>query len=290
MSVYDFLVDFAIASALILVGQFLRAKIKFFQEFFIPASMLAGFIGLLLGERFLNVVHFSSGASSYAGALIIVVFTVVGLNGFSKGQKGGADSTVKRVLSFTMYRNVIMFIQFALGIAVTLTVVTWLVPDINPGFGVLMASGSTGGHGTAAAVGSTFNDVYGWAEATDLGMTFATVGILSGVFGGLIWIKIATKKGWTAYVKDFKYISGDMRTGHLRRPGLAGTGTSPRQYPGPMQGRRNGPAWKFFKCRGQRAWPRWPRSSCRPVSRCPVPRCSWPRPSPSRRAHPGAVP
>ena len=38
MSVYDFLVDFAIASALILVGQFLRAKIKFFQEFFIPAS------------------------------------------------------------------------------------------------------------------------------------------------------------------------------------------------------------------------------------------------------------
>ena len=213
MSVYDFLVDFAIASALILVGQFLRAKIKFFQEFFIPASMLAGFIGLLLGERFLNVVHFSSGASSYAGALIIVVFTVVGLNGFSKGQKGGADSTVKRVLSFTMYRNVIMFIQFALGIAVTLTVVTWLVPDINPGFGVLMASGFTGGHGTAAAVGSTFNDVYGWAEATDLGMTFATVGILSGVFGGLIWIKIATKKGWTAYVKDFKYISGDMRTG-----------------------------------------------------------------------------
>ena len=197
MSVYDFLVDFAIASALILVGQFLRAKIKFFQEFFIPASMLAGFIGLLLGERFLNVVHFSSGASSYAGALIIVVFTVVGLNGFSKGQKGGADSTVKRVLSFTMYRNVIMFIQFALGIAVTLTVVTWLVPDINPGFGVLMASGFTGGHGTAAAVGSTFNDVYGWAEATDLGMTFATVGILSGVFGGLIWIKIATKKGWT---------------------------------------------------------------------------------------------
>ena len=87
MSVYDFLVDFAIASALILVGQFLRAKIKFFQEFFIPASMLAGFIGLLLGERFLNVVHFSSGASSYAGALIIVVFTVVGLNGFSKGRR-----------------------------------------------------------------------------------------------------------------------------------------------------------------------------------------------------------
>ena len=42
MTVYDLLVDFTIASALILVGQFLRAKIKFFQEFFMPASMIAG--------------------------------------------------------------------------------------------------------------------------------------------------------------------------------------------------------------------------------------------------------
>lgn len=213
MTVYDFLIDFAIASVLILIGQFLRAKIKFFQEFFIPASMLAGFMGLLLGSQFANVLPFSSGAGSYSGALIIIVFTVVGINGFSKGKKGGSDSTGKRVLSFTMYRNVIMFIQFALGIAVTLTVVTWLVPDLNPGFGVLMASGFTGGHGTAAAVGSTFKEVYGWSEASDLGMTFATVGILTGVFGGLIWIKVATKKGWTAYIKDFKYISGDLRTG-----------------------------------------------------------------------------
>ena len=48
MTVYDLLVDFTIASALILVGQFLRAKIKFFQEFFMPASMIAGFLGLFL--------------------------------------------------------------------------------------------------------------------------------------------------------------------------------------------------------------------------------------------------
>lgn len=50
MSVYDILADFAYASALILVGQFLRSKVTFFQKFFIPASMLAGFLGLLLGS------------------------------------------------------------------------------------------------------------------------------------------------------------------------------------------------------------------------------------------------
>ena len=44
------LTDFAIAGALILVSQMLRAKIKFLQSFFIPASLLAGLIALILGR------------------------------------------------------------------------------------------------------------------------------------------------------------------------------------------------------------------------------------------------
>lgn len=211
MTVYDFLSDFAIASLFILVGQFLRAKIKFFQEFFIPSSLLAGFMGLILGKQFLNVLHFSDGAGSYAGMLIIIVFTVVGLNGFEI-KKGEGAETMRRVTSFNSYRFFAYFIQFTLGIGATLIIVKFLMPNLNPGFGILMASGFTGGHGTAAAVGKTFADL-GWAEAGDLGMTFATVGILSGVFGGLIFIKIATKLGWTAYVKDFRFIDNDLRTG-----------------------------------------------------------------------------
>lgn len=46
MSVNDFLVDFAIASVFIMLGQLIRAKVGFVQRFFIPASMLAGFLGL----------------------------------------------------------------------------------------------------------------------------------------------------------------------------------------------------------------------------------------------------
>lgn len=211
MTIYDLLSDFAIASVLILVGQFLRAKIKFFQEFFIPASLIAGLLGLLLGQQCLGVLQFSSGAGSYAGMLIIIVFTVVGVNGFEI-KKGEGAATAQRVASFTCYRFFAFFIQFALGIAATLLVIKFLVPDLNPGFGVLMASGFTGGHGTAAAVGTTLAGL-GFEEAGDLGMTFATAGILTGVFGGLIVIKIATRKGWTAYVKDFKFIDNDLRTG-----------------------------------------------------------------------------
>ena len=53
-----------------------------------------------------------------------------------------------------------------------LTVVKALMPSISDG------SGFIGGHGTAAAVGSTL-DTLDWADGTDIGMTFATIGILA---------------------------------------------------------------------------------------------------------------
>ena len=53
MTIYTLLTDLAFASLLILVGQLLRAKIKFIQSSFMPASLLAGFMGLALGAEFL---------------------------------------------------------------------------------------------------------------------------------------------------------------------------------------------------------------------------------------------
>lgn len=222
MTVNDLLMDFTIASALILFGQLMRSKITFFQRFFIPASMIAGFIGLFLGPHFLNILPWSEVAGSYTGILIVGIFAVVGLNGFKIGGKGehSGKATLERVISVSMYRFVIYFIQFALGITLGLTVVKWVSPGINDAFGMMMASGFTGGHGTAAAVGKTLGDL-GWADATDLGMTFATLGILTGVFGGLAFIKWATKRGVTGYIKDFQYISGDLKTGLVAKENLA---------------------------------------------------------------------
>ena len=42
MSFWDVVLDFGLMSGLILLGQLLRAKVKVFQELFIPASLLAG--------------------------------------------------------------------------------------------------------------------------------------------------------------------------------------------------------------------------------------------------------
>ena len=64
MSANDFLLDFAVASLFILIGQLLRAKVGLFQKFFVPASMIAGFIALALGSQGPNILPFSDQISN----------------------------------------------------------------------------------------------------------------------------------------------------------------------------------------------------------------------------------
>lgn len=207
MSVQDVVMDFAFASLLIFIGQMMRAKIRMIQRSFMPAGMIGGFLGLFLGGQFLNIVPFSAEIGSYAWLLVVLIFASVGIAGIKINKAEG-----ERIGSYFFYRFAVFFLQFCIPIIFVILVVSKLDTRINYGFGLLLASGFLGGHGTAAAVGGTFAKL-GFPEATDLAMTFATAGILTGIFGGLLFIKWATKKGYTSYIKDFGSISDDFRTG-----------------------------------------------------------------------------
>lgn len=211
MTVTSFLLDFAIASVFILIGQLIRAKVGFVQRYFVPASMIAGFIALALGSQGANIIPFSKNIGSYAGMLILIVFSSVGLSGFAFSHTS-FKKELDRVGSYFSFKVLAQAIQFALAPLFSILVISSLFPQINYGFGLCLAAGFSGGHGTAAAVGSVFAKE-GFTDGTDIAMTCATVGILAGVFGGLFFIKMGTKRGWTKYIQDFSYISGDLKTG-----------------------------------------------------------------------------
>lgn len=208
---YGILVDFAVAALLIVLSQWIRARVTWVQRYFLPSSLIAGFIGLALGPYFLNVLPFTENIGSYAGLLTVVVFAAVGMAGFHKGS-GGWRAEIARLGSYFCYKTLALTLQVCIPVAFSILVISRLYPEINYGFGLLLVAGFNGGHGTAAAVGNSFVRI-GFPEAMDLGMTIATVGILAGVFGGLIFIKWATSRGYTEYIRDFRYISGDLRTG-----------------------------------------------------------------------------
>ena len=127
MSVNDFLLDFAVASVFIMIGQFLRAKVGFIQRFFIPASMLAGFMGLAFRYVFPGFLPMSDSIGSYPGMLIMVIFAAVGINGFTMN-KGGSKGDVARMSSYLSYKMVAQVIQYGLVPAFSILVISNLWP------------------------------------------------------------------------------------------------------------------------------------------------------------------
>ena len=51
--------DIGLISLLLLVGTIIRAKVKFIQQMFLPASIIAGLLALLFGPNGLGILPFS---------------------------------------------------------------------------------------------------------------------------------------------------------------------------------------------------------------------------------------
>ena len=64
-----------------------------------------------------------------------------------------------------------------------------------------MPSGFCGGHGYASTIGTALNNSLGREDGVVLGQTFATVGLLVGLFVGIACINYATRHGGTRLVE-----------------------------------------------------------------------------------------
>lgn len=207
-SPWQLMTDLGLISLLLLVCTLLRAKVKFIQSLFLPASLLAGLLGLALGPEGVGLLPFSDQIGTYPGILIAIVFACLPM----ASPKVNWKAIGQRVGNMWAYSQTLMIGQWGIGVLFGLVVLGVIWPDLHSGFGILLASGFVGGHGTAAAVGEAFAG-HGWPEAADLAMTAATVGVISAIVGGLIIIKFGTMKGYTGLLADFADLPEELRTG-----------------------------------------------------------------------------
>ena len=200
-------VDIGIISLLLLVGKWMRVKIKWVQKLFIPPSLLAGFIGLALGPYGFNILPISNQTGTYAGILIAFIFGALPLT--SKKAEGSS----KEISTMWAYSQAGLLLQWAFGGLLGLLVLNQIWP-LSPGFGITMPSGFCGGHGTAAAIGQAFGQL-GFDEILTLAMTAATFGIVASVILGLIFVKWGARNKHTTYLADYKDLPSELRTGLL---------------------------------------------------------------------------
>ena len=211
-AIWQVMVDAAVMGTLLLIGEFLRAKVKWFQKALIPPAVLAGVLALLLGPKSpweaCRILPLSSSFGTYASVLIVLVFAATPIG--DRPKKGAMAGS--KIMGMFFNISGIAVLQYGIGMLVTITVLTKLYPSLNENFGLMMATGFYGGHGTAAAVGKSLADL-GVADMTDLGYTCATIGIVGGIITGILIINWGTRKGYTHYVENPSELPVDMRTG-----------------------------------------------------------------------------
>jgi ESS family glutamate:Na+ symporter len=222
-----FFAYFCLLSIFILIGKILRVKLKILQHFFIPASIVGGFTGLICGPYILGAIfpgtdgsfisflnNIRVGFSTFPARFIDVVFATmfigIALPSINKMKKLGS-----RQFAFATIIGEPM--QQVIG---ALLVVFLLKPFFNVDltFATFAAIGFCGGHGTAGGMADTFRNGYpgiNWSfpEGADLLMTSATVGILVASIVGIILINIGAKKGYCKRLVKPEELPDEIRVG-----------------------------------------------------------------------------
>ncbi len=217
---YSMLLDFCIMAGLLFIAQMMRSKIKFLQNYYIPSSLVAGFLGLFGGPQFLDILPFSNSTGSYAYLLVCVLFAGIFLG---KQEKFNLKQTVNKVGDTFLLNMSSEVLCFGLACLIGGILMKVLFPNVFTEIAVLLPSGFMGGHGYAAAIGGTLNTLLGRNDGVVIGQTFATLGLLSGIFGGIICINYATRKGATKLVKSIGSLPEECKTGMIpseKRPSM----------------------------------------------------------------------
>ncbi|NLZ66798.1 MAG: sodium:glutamate symporter [Clostridiaceae bacterium] len=201
------LVALAVLFGFLFIGAFLRAKVALFRRWMLPASVIGGFIGLLLGPQLWGdraplpfYEEWTLLWQVLPTILIIPVFAASPLGMFmdDKKTKGRLRAMLPTVLMMTGLFSLGGSIQYLVGYGVNMAV-TAVSPDtgLYRTFGYELGQGFAGGHGTATALGPIFQD-FGlpwWNTAQGVALTTATVGLIGGTLFGLIFINRASRKG-----------------------------------------------------------------------------------------------
>ena len=206
---WTIVVDLGIISALMLLGKLIRVKVKGIQRFLIPPAVLAGIMGLVLGPEVLGWLPLSGSLGTYAGILIAFVFAALPFTSTSKARE---VAKVKRMWGYSQGG---MLLQWGFGGLLGILLLGQIWP-LNDSFGITMPAGFCGGHGSAAALGDAFAG-FGQDEVLTLAMTSATVGIICSIVIGLIFLRIGTKRGYSAGLTEAEKLPEELRTGVVEK-------------------------------------------------------------------------
>jgi ESS family glutamate:Na+ symporter len=190
-----------IIALLILAAKGLRLWVRIFDRFFLPTSVIAGLLGLCLGPQIAGRLY-EEGTYLSQGIFpspivdvwrqmpgILISFVFAGL--FLGKQLPPARKIWRLGGPQVLLGCTISFGQYAFGLLAAVLILTPFM-EVNPLSGLLLEISMSGGHGTAAGLAGTFAEL-GFTEGQDLALGLATIGLISGVVFGTLFINHAVR-------------------------------------------------------------------------------------------------
>ena len=181
----DAIMTCAMAAVLLLIGFWMKGKVKVLNKYCIPAPVIGGFLFMFITFIGHITSSFAFNFDTYfQNPFMLAFFTTVGLGASIQLLKKGG----KLLIIYWLIAGVISVFQNVIGIGVSKVV------SLEAPYGLLASAISMiGGHGAAGSYGQTFKDL-GFAAGPEVGAAAATFGLISAVLlGGPLARKLITK-------------------------------------------------------------------------------------------------
>jgi ESS family glutamate:Na+ symporter len=172
----------AVGALVLIAGRYLIERFRFLQKYAIPAPVVGGFVAALLVAALHVIGVRLAFDTSIQPGLMLAFFATIGLGADARMLVKGGGALVlftACVVGMLIMENIVgVFAAKALG--------------IDPLIGLIAGSVTmAGGHGTGAAWGRRFADLFGLTEAPAVGLATATFGlIIGGVIGGPVAMRL----------------------------------------------------------------------------------------------------
>lgn len=168
-------VTLAFAAILLLLGNFVKDKVKLLEKYCIPAPVIGGFIFMFITWAGYSTNSFVFNFENiFQGVFMLAFFTTVGLGASFKLLKQGG----KLLIVYWAIAGVMSILQNTVGIAVSKLI------GLEAPYALLASAISmVGGHGAALSYGETFAEM-GHGAAPLVGAAAATFGLIVAVLVG----------------------------------------------------------------------------------------------------------
>lgn len=211
ISAGDFFLDFAWLGLFLVVGTLLRSRIKLFQNYLIPANLIAGVVGLIVGMNVLGWVDLTSERlGAYVYHLLALLFIALSLR--APKRKVGLSSMKFGIIFISVY-----LVQAILGLLIAFLLIYTMMPDLFAGIGLLAPLAFGMNPGIAYSVGQNWEQ-FGFLHGGVVGLTLSAIGFLVAYTVGIWLVRSGINRGEAHFINSGEVINEDVRVGLYRDP------------------------------------------------------------------------